>query len=158
MPYDCTSMMIMCFLCGYCLVMIGCFMLHMPLFIRVCPYTRFMHDEVRHALANDLMIRRVRVMCDMAHNSSIRRVRVRHVSPIYLMIRRVRVLHVPALDLIRPVKIKCTLSGVQFSNVSMVLRLINCFGCLVVCSDKIRSDSEDLIASLPRDRRTGIGI
>jgi len=172
MTYDCTSMIAMCFLCGCYLVMIGCFMLDMPLFIRLCPYTRFMHEVVRHARAHNLLIRRVRVMCDIDRSLLIRRVRVTHVSPIDLMIRRVRVMHVLALDLlIRRVRIRCTLipdlmirrvkvpweSRVLFSNVSVVLRLINSFGCLVVCLNKRRSGSEDLIALLSRDPRTGIG-
>ena len=75
MPYPYTSVIVMCFVYGYCLVMLGYYMLHIPMLVNLCPYTRAMHIVDRHALVHDLLIRRVRVMCAIICSLLIHRVK-----------------------------------------------------------------------------------
>ena len=144
----------MCLLCDHCLVMLCCFMLRILILVHLCVCTCSMHNVVRHALVHSLISRRVRVMCTIIFNLLIRRVKVTHVLALDLLIHRVRVMHVLILELlIHRVKVRCILIPdlliwrvkiswelrVLFSNVSVVLRLINKCECLVA-------------------RRTGIGV
>ena len=95
-----TSVIVMCLLCDYCLVMFGCFMLHILMLVHLFLCTCSMHNVVRHALVHSWIILRARVMCTTILNLLIHSVKVIHVFALDLLIHRVRVMHISVLDLL----------------------------------------------------------